>query len=63
MFAGDVGAVSWSEDYSYHSNNNIHFISSGMGEGRGDNFLMIDVQNNTNVKISLIPIEKIKILK
>jgi hypothetical protein len=58
MFGGDVGATSVSEDYSYHTDKNIHLISSGMGEGKGDNFLIVEVYENKGVRINLIPINE-----
>lgn len=56
LFAGDIGAASWSDDYSYHTYDNMHLISSGMGEGKGDNFLKIHVLKDKTVKIELISI-------
>jgi len=55
MFAGDVGAASWSQDYSYDVDYNITYISSGMGEGEGDNFLIVSVIEDL-VDIQLIAI-------
>lgn len=58
MFAGDVGASSVSVNYSFHIDKNIHLVSSGMGKGEGDNFLIIEVNKNKDVKINLIPINE-----
>lgn len=53
FIAGDIGAAEWADDYSYHSYDNIHLISSGMGEGIGDNFLSIHVNEKKKVSIVL----------
>lgn len=64
MFAGDVGAGSWSSDYSYHEYNNITFVSSGMGEGTNDNFLIINVYPNiTELDVNFFNSEEIFSIK
>ena len=64
MFAGDVGAAFWSADYMYDKYNNITLIASGMGEGIGDNFLVVNVSAFNPVKYNLISLncEDIKCL-
>jgi hypothetical protein len=54
MFAGDIGAASWSDDFMYDSFDNITFIASGMGEGIGDNFVFVDVDKTGMVSFELI---------
>ena len=56
MFAGDIGAAEWADDYSFDLDENIRFISSGMGEGKGDNFLNVKVLETKEVVIELISI-------
>ena len=34
MFAGDVGATNSGDDYSFHTHDNMTFVSSGMGKGK-----------------------------
>lgn len=54
MFAGDVGAGEWSSDFMFDQYDNITLIASGMGEGVGDNFLIINVDSRENVGFDLI---------
>ncbi len=54
MFAGDVGAGSWSSDFIYDRYDNITLIASGMGEGIGDNFLIVDVMTYNALSYRLI---------
>ncbi len=53
MFAGDLGA-SWASNVTYDSYNNITLIASGMGDGNGDNFIVVNVDSNKNVNYDLI---------
>jgi hypothetical protein len=52
--SGDMGAAYWSDDFMYDSYDNIEFISSGMGEGEGDNFVIINVDADKNISYDLI---------
>lgn len=54
MCAGDIGAGSWSADFIYDSYDNINFVGSGMGEGPGDNFIVINVKNDKSIDYDLI---------
>lgn len=54
MFAGDVGAASWSADFMYDKYDNITLIASGMGEGIGDNFVVVDVMTDNTLHYRLI---------
>ena len=53
MCAGDIGASPTSSDVMYYNYDNITFIASGMGEGIGDNFIVINVDSN-NISYDLI---------
>ena len=41
FFAGDVGAIAGKEALFYFSEQNLHFLASGMGGGERENFLVI----------------------
>jgi len=56
MFAGDVGAGNWSDNFMYDHYDNITFVASGMGEGDGDNFVFVMVDDDGNVSFELIAI-------
>jgi hypothetical protein len=53
FIAGDVGAISGRSGSSYHQVENLHLITSGMGNMETDNFLSIQVNQNS-VKISKV---------
>jgi hypothetical protein len=54
MFMGDFGAASWSDDVMYDLYDNISFVGSGMGEGIGDNFVIINVKTDKTIDYDLI---------
>ncbi len=54
MCAGDLGAASWSGDFLYDNYDNISFVASGMGEGIGDNFIVINVDEEKEITYDLI---------
>jgi len=54
MFCGDLGAGSWSTDVMYWSEGNTTFIGSGMGDGPGDNYIIVDVDSDGVVNLKLI---------
>ncbi|SDR75119.1 Calcineurin-like phosphoesterase [Formosa sp. Hel1_31_208] len=61
LFAGDVGAFSKEHrkkdhitEYSYFTEGNITYITSGMGGGIRDNFVIVDIHNNGEVTFRLI---------
>lgn len=54
MFSGDVGAGSWAVDFMYDKYDNISLIASGMGEGPGDNFIVVNILENNSVTYDLI---------
>ena len=58
MFAGDLGAADWSDDFMYDNYDNITLIASGMGEGVGDNFIFIEVDEIGEVSFELIALNE-----
>ncbi len=61
MFAGDVGAFSKELkktnhiiEYFYSKENNVTFISTGMGGGVRDNFVIVDVLRDGSVNFRLV---------
>lgn len=56
MFAGDMGAVNWSDSYTYDFDSilNITFIGSGMGNEDSDNFIIAHVSDSGCVDYELI---------
>lgn len=61
LFAGDVGAFSKEKrgkdhiiEYAYFEHNNIKYISTGMGGGVRDNFVITDIDADGNVDFRLI---------
>ena len=53
MFAGDLGA-SWSSNVTYDIYDNITFISSGMGDEDGENFIVVNVNSDRTLDYDLI---------
>jgi hypothetical protein len=53
MFSGDVG-VSWASDVSFDINNNITFITTGMGDEDGENFVVVNVDTSKSLDYDLI---------
>ena len=58
MFAGDMGAGYWSDNFMYNYNItlNMKFIGSGMGDEDGDNFIIVNVFDNGELEFELIAI-------
>ncbi|MCK5820880.1 MAG: T9SS type A sorting domain-containing protein [Bacteroidales bacterium] len=54
MFAGDIGAGNWASDVAYDHYDNISFIASGMGEGPGDNFVVVNIHTDKSISYDLI---------
>jgi len=54
LFAGDVGASPVVSPNSYHHYNNVHLISSGMGSGSKDNFLVVSIDDQHHVTINKV---------
>ncbi|WP_422082728.1 metallophosphoesterase family protein [Ulvibacterium sp.] len=53
IFAGDVGAAA-NTSYSYERSKNLTLITSGMGGGVRDNFVIVDILNDSSVQFHLI---------
>ncbi len=49
LIAGDLGCTDVVSAYSYHQKDNVHFLASGMGGGKEDNILVIEVDVNGDV--------------
>lgn len=58
MFAGDVGAGSWATDFYYDQYDNITFMASGMGDGKGDNYVVLHVAKDKSVTYDKIVIDE-----
>ncbi len=54
FLAGDMGAAWWSNDFMYDKFDNISFVCSGMGEGIGDNFVVLNISSQKQVTYDLI---------
>lgn len=54
IFAGDVGAIPQSNNVAYLEDNNIHYITSGMGNEIFDNFLEVSINNEVVIKVILL---------
>lgn len=57
LIAGDLGASENASPYMYHESGNITYVASGMGGGVQDNFLIIDVAFNGDVKFNIMDIQ------
>lgn len=53
MLAGDLGA-SWASDVSYDRFHNITFISTGMGDEDGENFIVVNVHSDKSVDYDIL---------
>jgi len=53
MFAGDVGAFR-NHLPMYYQYDNMHFIGSGMGGRINDNYIIVNVPNNTKHKVEIV---------
>jgi len=54
FFAGDVGADEKLESYYEDQHNQFHFYASGMGGGKADNYLIVEVYQNGHVDIERV---------
>lgn len=57
MFAGDIGATSYSTPFMYYKYDNITFIAGGMGSGISDNFLIVSIDNYKTIHYKLIALQ------
>jgi hypothetical protein len=68
IFAGDLGCIESVSPYMYYEKDNITLIGTGMGGGKKDNIVIVEVSNNNALNYKLISlnnttfyeIEKIK---
>jgi len=51
---GDMGAAWWSADFVYDNYDNITIVGSGMGEEDGDNFVVLNINDDKTVSYDLI---------
>jgi hypothetical protein len=54
LFAGDIGATASSSHYMYYHYDNVRLIASGMGRGGDDNYMIVEVKGNGEVKLNLM---------
>lgn len=54
IFAGDIGANRQADPIMYYPDRNITYVASGMGNIEHDNFLIVQLTENNEVKINLI---------
>lgn len=54
MFAGDLGAGTWASDVYYNQYHNITFLATGMGDGSGDNYIVVNVLEDKTVDFEMI---------
>lgn len=55
LFSGDIGAWALENSVHYYRDQNLHFIGSGMGGGKHDNFIIVNVMNQ-KIDLRLIAI-------
>ena len=54
LYAGDIGANVRSKNCFYDTFDNIHLIGTGVGNGKGDNFLITQIYSDKEVEIKLV---------
>lgn len=54
FFAGDLGAHEKPPSVLHHNEGNLHFIGSGMGAGKNDNYLIVRVLDDDSVEIKVV---------
>lgn len=54
FFAGDTGAYPNGMSHFYHQKGKLHFIGSGMGGGKKDNFILVNISRKGEVSFELI---------
>ena len=59
MCAGDMGGAPLSHSLMFDRNENIEFIGTGMGSGRADNFVVINVDEEKNVSYEVVCLDTI----
>ncbi len=58
VFGGDLGGASWSSDIMFDNMDNITYLAGGMGEGNGDNFVVVNVKPDKNIEYDLICLDE-----
>lgn len=58
LFAGDVGAASYATSVSYDKYENMTLITSGMGNGTDENYIVINVDSSKNLTYDLICLQE-----
>lgn len=53
-FAGDAGQLHCENEIMYHQDDNIHYIASGMGRWKRDNFIIVEGFSSGRVNLKLI---------
>ena len=56
VFSGDVGAAPEGDTYRVEEVENVTFIATGMGAGVADNFTLVEVSSEGEVKLTSIPL-------
>lgn len=54
MMAGDLGAGFWASDVMFDTIGNVALLATGMGEGSGDNFVVVNVDSTKELSYDLI---------
>lgn len=54
IFSGDLGCLDKVTPYMYYKKDNITFIGTGMGGGKRDNIVIVEVDYNNSIKYKLI---------
>lgn len=56
VFSGDVGAAPKGDTYRVETVENVTFIATGMGAGVADNYTLVEVSTEGEVKLTSIPL-------
>lgn len=56
FFAGDLGCVASVDAYMYHKEGNITYIANGMGGGKEDNIIIVEVSADKSIQYRLLGI-------
>lgn len=57
MFAGDLGGGTWADNFYYDQYDNITFMASGMGDGEGDNYVILNVAEDKTLTYDKVIID------
>ncbi len=50
---GDFGAGPWSDNFMYDTYDNITLLGTGMGEGNGDNYFIVNVAEDKSLNVEI----------